>query len=58
MGSLIEDHGVPILTHIFVFAMGLVLGAALTQNIPKDFSCTESAVIEGYATCVKYERDK
>ena len=35
-----------------------LVGGGLDPIAPRDFSCTESAVIEGYATCVKYERNK
>ena len=41
-----------------IFIIGVFVGAGITPKVPRDFSCTESAVIEGYATCVKYERNK
>jgi hypothetical protein len=28
------------------------------STIPKDFHCTESAIVNGQAECVKYEREE
>ena len=37
------------------FGSGLAIGVGLS-GIPSGFQCTESAVVNGVAECIKYER--
>lgn len=43
----------------YYFSVGVVafvVGFELAGILPKDFQCTESAIVNGVAECVKYER--
>ena len=39
-----------------VGVVGFVAGFGIAGILPKDFQCTESAVVNGQAECVKYEK--
>ena len=52
------DNQEVFLTALTTFIFGIALGILITPSVPIGFSCTESAVIKGSATCVKYERGK
>ena len=39
------------------FAVGFAVGVGIPVPVyPKDFQCTESAIVNGVAECVKYEK--
>ena len=42
----------------FVFAgvVGVAIGLAICGGVPDGFQCTESAVVDEIAECVKYEK--
>ena len=43
----------------YYFGVGVVafvVGFELAGILPKDFQCTESAIVSGVAECVKYEK--
>ena len=43
----------------YYFSIGVVafvVGFEIAGILPKDFQCTESAIVNGQAGCVKYER--
>lgn len=54
----VMDTEVVIVLLFVCVAAGIGIGVGVSPTVPRDFSCTESAVIEGSATCVKYERSK
>ena len=44
---------------LYYFAVGVVafvVGFEIAGILPKDFQCTESAIVNGVAECVKYEK--
>ena len=44
-----------IFAFVFFGFVGLAIGVGLS-GIPSGFQCTESAVVNGVAECIKYER--
>ena len=40
----------------FLFIVSVVYFGKQTITIPSSFQCTESAIVDGVAECVKYEK--